>query len=80
MPFLESCEGIVFIAPMGAHNTIEVQTWQAVMQWDLQTDDENTIVAVRFGIPSNDAEYSQGHLTPLEFKRDLRRNLSLTVV
>ncbi len=29
-------EGVVFLAPMGAHNAIAVEVWQAVAQWDVQ--------------------------------------------
>ena len=29
-------EGVVFLAPMGAHNAIAVEAWQAVAQWDVQ--------------------------------------------
>ena len=33
---LEGREGVVFLAPMGAHNAIAVEAWQAVAQWDVQ--------------------------------------------
>ncbi len=61
----EERENVVFLAPMGAHNTISVEAWQAVQQWDLQLDDDGTVNAVRYGAPENDPEYSQP-LTELE--------------
>ena len=33
---LEGREGVVFLAPMGAHNAVAVEAWQAVAQWDVQ--------------------------------------------
>ena len=42
-------ESVVFLAPMGAHFAIAVEAWQAVEQWDLQTDDEGVVQAVRYG-------------------------------
>ena len=33
---LEGHEGVVFLAPMGAHNAIAVEAWQAVEQWGVQ--------------------------------------------
>ena len=56
---LEGREAIVFLAPMGPHHAIAVEAWQAVAQWDLQTDDQGTINAVRYGAPQHDPEYSQ---------------------
>ena len=35
----EDRESIVMLAPMGAHNAIAIEAWQAVGQWDLQEDD-----------------------------------------
>ena len=35
-----SRESVVFLAPMGAHNTIAVEAWQVVEQWDLQEDED----------------------------------------
>ena len=52
-------EAVVFLAPMGAHNTIAVEAWQAVEQWDLQTDDDNTVHAVRYGTSEGDPEHTQ---------------------
>ena len=52
-------ESIVFLAPMGAHNAIAVEAWQVVAQWDLQTDDQGTMNAVRYGAPQGDPEYTQ---------------------
>ena len=51
-------ESVVFLAPMGAHNAIAVEAWQAVEQWDLQTKD-GTVYAVRYGVPEGDPEHSQ---------------------
>ena len=56
---LEGRESIVFLAPMGAHNAIAVEAWQVVAQWDLQTDDQGTVNAVRFGAPQHDPEHTQ---------------------
>ena len=52
-------ESVVFLAPMAAHNTIAVQSWQAIAQWDLQLTAEGQIDAVRYGTNRNDAEYRQ---------------------
>ena len=52
-------ESVVMLAPMGAHNAIAVEAWQVVAQWDLQTDDEGVVQAVRYGAPENDPEYTQ---------------------
>ena len=52
-------ETVVFLAPMGAHNAIAVEAWQAVAQWDLQTDDDDVVHAVRYGTPEGDPEYTQ---------------------
>ena len=62
---VEGSEGVLFLAPMGAHNAIAVEAWQAVAQWDLQLDADATVNAVRYGAPSHDPEYSQP-LTELE--------------
>ena len=52
-------ESILFLAPMGAHNAIAVEAWQVVAQWDLQTDAEGTVNAVRYGVYEYDPEYTQ---------------------
>ena len=52
-------ESVVFLAPMGAHNAIAVEAWQAVDQWDLQTDDDDVVHAVRYGAPEGDPEHTQ---------------------
>ena len=52
-------EGLLFLAPMGAHNTISVEAWQVVEQWDLQTDDSSVVQAVRYGVLEGDPEHSQ---------------------
>ena len=55
----ESTEGILFLVPMGAHNAIAIEAWQVVAQWHLQTDDENTTHAIRYGAAQSDPEYTQ---------------------
>ena len=52
-------ESVVLLAPMGAYNTIAFEAWQAVEQWDLQTDSSNVVHAVRYGIFEGDPEYTQ---------------------
>ena len=52
-------EGVVFLAPMGAHNAIAVEAWQVVAQWDLQTDENGVVQAVRYGTSASDSEYIQ---------------------
>ncbi len=47
------------MAPMGAHNAIAIEAWQVVAQWDLQTDDEGTVNAVRYGTFEGDPEHTQ---------------------
>ena len=56
---LEGYESVVFLAPMGAYNAISIEAWQAVAQWDLQTDDNGVVQAVRYGAQPDDPEYSQ---------------------
>ena len=51
-------ERIVFLAPMGAHNTIAFEAWQAVAHWDVETVD-GTVNAVRVGAPADDPEHTQ---------------------
>ena len=55
----EGRESIVFLAPMAAHNAIAVEAWQAVEQWDLQTDEDDVVQAVRYGVPASDPESTQ---------------------
>ncbi len=52
-------ELVVFLAPMGAHNAIAVEAWQAVAQWDLQTAEDGTVNAVRYGTSAGDPEHTQ---------------------
>ncbi len=52
-------ESVVFLAPMGAHSAIAIEAWQAVAQWDLQTDDQRTVHAVRYGTLEGDPEHTQ---------------------
>ena len=56
---VQSRESVVFVAPMGAHNAIAVEAWRAVAQWDLQTDDESVVHAVRYGADEADPEHTQ---------------------
>ena len=51
-------ERIVFLAPMGAHNAIAFEAWQAVAHWDVATVD-GTVNAVRVGAPAGDPEHTQ---------------------
>ena len=52
-------DGVVFLAPMGAHNAIAVEAWQAVAQWDVQRADDGTVHAVRYGAHEGDPEHTQ---------------------
>ena len=52
-------ESVAFLAPMGAHNAIAIEAWQAVAQWDLQEDDNEVVHAVRYGALEGDPEYIQ---------------------
>lgn len=56
---LEDREGVVFLAPMGAHNAIAVEAWQAVAQWDVQTTADGVVKVVRYGADAEDAEHTQ---------------------
>ena len=56
---LEGREAVVFLAPMGAHNAIAVEAWQAVAQWDVQRTDDGTLHAVRYGAYEGDPEQTQ---------------------
>ena len=56
---LESRESVMFLAPTGAHNAIAVEAWQAVAQWDLQTADDGTVNAVRYGASEGGPEHTQ---------------------
>ena len=55
-------QSVVFLAPMGAFGAVAVEAWQAVEQWDLQTKTTEagakSVVAVRYGVPADDSEYS----------------------
>ena len=64
--FIGGRESVVFLAPMGAHNAIAVEAWQAVAQWDLQIGDDTSLDAVRYGIGEYDPEYRQ----PLDALRE----------
>ena len=52
-------ERIVFLAPMGAHNAIAFEAWQAVAHWDVATAADGTVTAVRVGTPEGDPEHTQ---------------------
>ena len=54
-----SSETVLFLSPMGADHRIGIETWLAVLQWDLQEDDDGVIHAVRYGAPAGDPEYSE---------------------
>ena len=54
-----SRETVVFLAPMGAHRAIAIEGWRAVAQWDLQTDEDAIVNAVRYGADASDPEYTQ---------------------
>ena len=56
---LEGRQSLVFLAPLAAHGAIAVEAWQAVAQWDLQVDAQDTVNAVRYGTPAYDPEYTQ---------------------
>ncbi len=55
----ESRESVLFLAPMGAHNTIAIEAWQVIEQWDLQLDDQGVVQAVRYGVAEGDPEHTQ---------------------
>ena len=55
---VEDRESVVFLAPMGAHNAIAIEVWQAVAQWDLQQVD-GAVNAVRYGTDAQDVEHVQ---------------------
>ena len=58
---------VVFLAPMGAHNAIASEAWQAVGQWSLEEEEEandqgetvTTTYATRYGAQQYDPEYRQ---------------------
>ncbi len=52
-------EAVVFLAPMGAHNAIGFEAWQAVASWAVVTDDSNVVQAVRDDTPAGDPEHTQ---------------------
>ena len=56
---IEGHQAIVFLAPMGAHNAIAVEAWQAVAQWDVQRAEDGTVNAVRYGAHEGDPEHTQ---------------------
>ena len=56
---LEDIESVLFLAPMGAHNTIAIEAWQVVSQWQVTRDDSGNVLAFRFGASEDDPEYSQ---------------------
>ena len=56
---MEGRENVLFLAPMGSHNAVGIEAWQAVTQWDLQTADDDTVNAVRYGTSEQDPEHVQ---------------------
>ncbi len=42
---------VVFLAPMGAHNAIGFEAWQAVAQWAVVTDAKGVVQAIRDDTP-----------------------------
>ena len=66
-------ETVVFLAPLGANATVAVEAWQAVEQWELQTQTTESgakvVAAVRYGVPEDDSEYSLPYA-------DLKRRVS----
>ena len=52
-------EQIVFLAPMGAHHAIAFEAWQVVAHWDVVTETDGTVNAVRVGAPEGDPEHTQ---------------------
>ena len=56
---VEGRESVLFLAPMGAHGAISIEVWQVVAQWDLQTDDDDVVHAVRYGTSEGDPEHTQ---------------------
>ena len=56
---LEGREGVVFLAPIGAHNAIAVEAWQVVAHWDVQRADDGGVSAVRYGAYDGDPEQTQ---------------------
>ncbi len=52
-------EAVVFLAPMGAHNAIGFEAWQAVASWAVVTDDAGVVQAIRDDTPAGDPEHTQ---------------------
>ena len=52
-------EAVVFLAPMGAHNAIGFEAWQAVASWAVVTDDDDVVQAIRDDTPEGDPEHTQ---------------------
>ena len=79
--FLAGREAVIFLAPMGLHDTIAVEAWQAVAQWDLQTntfeDDMgnqmSATFAVRYDVPDGHPESRQQYS---EFETRIEDHLS----
>ena len=60
---VEGREGVVFLAPMGAHHAVAIEVWQVVAQWDVQRGDDGTVNTVRYGASEHDPEYTQPFTT-----------------
>ena len=56
---LEGRSVVVFLAPLGSYEDVAIESWQAVEQWDLQKAGGSDVNAVRYGVESDDPEYSQ---------------------
>ena len=52
-------EAVVFLAPMGAHNAIGFEAWQAVASCAVVTDDADVVQAIRHDTPEGDPEHTQ---------------------
>ena len=52
-------EAVVFLAPMGAHNAIGFEAWQAVAAWAVVTDANGVVQAIRDDTPEGDPEHTQ---------------------
>ena len=46
------------------YHEIAVEAWQVVAQWDLQTDEDEVVQAVRYGTPEGDPEHTQTLANP----------------
>ena len=56
---LHGSDNVIFLAPMGAHNTVAIEAWQAIAQWNVQIDDQQAQHAVRYGTEPSDPGHTQ---------------------